>query len=661
MTPTKTTAPLQAFSLKAFCPGARSTLLSAWLSTWLGVCLGATLSACSPSTPEETLSPLERVYTVIFDKNGGDTEANPPSKTVIPPATTLDTLPEAPTREGHYFVGWNTQADGSGVPFAENTPVEDNLRVYAQWEAEATRLNMGMSPSTGILTPIIHEAYSERSTTFRVVVSGFENAADANKASLGIAPISGLHFEVESNPEGNTQNFEVSVEYDGQAAFAEGFATLHLSLANIAGYAAASSSTRINIVDGQAESRAIPLSQANMEAFNGYANTADGLTRHYRLTEDIHLDSSATNNWTPIGAAFSTPFSGSFNGEGHSLFGLRIDAFNGGHLGLFGYVGQGAEIQNLGLVDMSVGGRGHVGGLVGENRGRVRNCHAAGSANGNFYWVGCLVGSNSSPGTIEDSHATCNVTGYHYAGGLVGQSSGTVQNSYATGNISGNQHIGGLMGHNSSGTIENSHATGDITGDMWVGGLVGNNYGTLRSSYATGNIIGSSRVGGLAGISNGTVRSSYATGSVVGSDYIGGLVGWNNNIVQHCYATGSITGSVSVGGLAGHNGFSGSVQDSLALSPSLSGTTSVGRVVGSRENNALFSNHAFGGMLNSLNPAPWPNIGMHDNDGADINAATLQAEETFPQAFTLSPWTYAPGRLPGLWGQTVEMPSHLRP
>jgi uncharacterized repeat protein (TIGR02543 family) len=73
-------------------------------------------------------------YTVSFDKNGGDTEANPATKTVSNPATTIDALPGAPpTRAGHTFLGWNTKADGSGSPFGATTKVSGNITVYAQW------------------------------------------------------------------------------------------------------------------------------------------------------------------------------------------------------------------------------------------------------------------------------------------------------------------------------------------------------------------------------------------------------------------------------------------------------------------------------------------------------------------------------------------------
>jgi uncharacterized repeat protein (TIGR02543 family) len=80
--------------------------------------------------------PQPSSFTVTFDKNGGDVDAVPATKTVTSPATTVDALPVRPTRDGHAFTGWNTAADGSGTPFAASTPVSGDIRVYAQWQED---------------------------------------------------------------------------------------------------------------------------------------------------------------------------------------------------------------------------------------------------------------------------------------------------------------------------------------------------------------------------------------------------------------------------------------------------------------------------------------------------------------------------------------------
>jgi len=53
---------------------------------------------------------LTPAYTVTFDKNGGNTEAIPTTKTTIHGGN-VGTLPEAPTKTGGYtFASWNTQS-----------------------------------------------------------------------------------------------------------------------------------------------------------------------------------------------------------------------------------------------------------------------------------------------------------------------------------------------------------------------------------------------------------------------------------------------------------------------------------------------------------------------------------------------------------------------
>lgn len=72
---------------------------------------------------------------VTFDKNGGDTEANPNRTTQEqnPNGNHFELPSVQPTREGYEFTGWNTKADGTGAAFTAETEVKQSLTVYAQW------------------------------------------------------------------------------------------------------------------------------------------------------------------------------------------------------------------------------------------------------------------------------------------------------------------------------------------------------------------------------------------------------------------------------------------------------------------------------------------------------------------------------------------------
>ena len=78
---------------------------------------------------------------VIFDKNGGDTEASPrimSQEKVAGSANHFDLPTTNPTRTGYLFNGWNTKADGSGDAFTAATDVTSNITVYAQWKDSTT-------------------------------------------------------------------------------------------------------------------------------------------------------------------------------------------------------------------------------------------------------------------------------------------------------------------------------------------------------------------------------------------------------------------------------------------------------------------------------------------------------------------------------------------
>ena len=258
-----------------------------------------------------------------------------------------------------------------------------------------------------------------------------------------------------------------------------------------------------------------------------------------------------------------TQFTGVFDGNDHTISNLTIAASTKDFVGLFGYVGYGGQIFNLGVGNVTMTGDEYVGGLVGRNEGSLTFCSATGSVaieGSAVRYVGGLVGYNNS-GTLTSCSASGSVnrvSDYSYAvGGLVGGNDGTLIACSASGSVTGGYYVGGLVGYNSSGTLTSCSATGSVSGDsMSVGGLVGEDYsGTLTSCYATGSVsAGGYYAGGLVGRNYwGTLTSCYATGAVIGYDYVGGLVGYNYGTLTSCYATGSVTCFYYVGGLAGYN------------------------------------------------------------------------------------------------------------
>jgi len=161
----------------------------------------------------------------------------------------------------------------------------------------------------------------------------------------------------------------------------------------------------------------------------------------------------------PIG-----PFTGAFCGQGYEIGDLYIARPDEEGVGLFGFLGEGGVVQNVGLVSGEVIGRVYVGGLVGLNQGTMHQSYSAASVTGIDIEgrVGGLVGQNS--GAISNSYCSGSVVSHARVGGLVGDNGGTVSDSYFSGTISGERWVGGLVGLNLWGTANNSHYNCDEVG-----------------------------------------------------------------------------------------------------------------------------------------------------------------------------------------------------
>jgi hypothetical protein len=281
-------------------------------------------------------------------------------------------------------------------------------------------------------------------------------------------------------------------------------------------------------------------------------NTPLDWSSHFVLTQNIFFIMGS--DLAPVGSV-SQPFTGVMDGQGHYLTGASINLPDESHVGLFGYIGSGGQVKNLGS-RISVSGQGDVGGVAGENLGTLTDCYVTASVTGTTDWAGGLVGLNR--GTVTRCYADGPVSGLFDVGGLAGGNSGTLTDCYATGSVSGTTVVGGLVGYHTFGTIQACYATGSVSGTgNHFGGLVGYQYDSdISLSYAAGPVSGIGHYhGGLVGYIdyNSTVIYCYAAGPVSGGWHVGGLAGWNDNMITACYAAGPVSGTAYFGGLAGTN------------------------------------------------------------------------------------------------------------
>ncbi len=245
----------------------------------------------------------------------------------------------------------------------------------------------------------------------------------------------------------------------------------------------------------------------DMGCLDGPDAGEDGDCAGYELTADLDFDTDDDGdvdadddypNWVPIGGTYAA----AFQGNGRTIANLTTNG--AGDRGLFGELGTGSSVSNLGLVDVAVTSigstRARAGGLAAVVRGTVAAVYVRGgtvsiTSFGNDALAGGLAGVHAG-GFLRACHATAAVSGaglYIDVGGLAGLSQGAVVASYATGAVSGSGggagRFGGLVGRTdtAAAAITNSYATGAVSGTgstPATGGLVGQNAsGTSTASY----------------------------------------------------------------------------------------------------------------------------------------------------------------------------------
>jgi hypothetical protein len=145
------------------------------------------------------------IYTVTFDKNGGDTNANPTTIDVKEPATTIGKLPDEPTRTDYNFSGWWTGngiaddgigvdgGDGWGTAFLADTEVDDDITVYAKWVENP-------SDSTISPTSAIFDKHSGSANYQDIVVTITSQSTTLSAIKNGaVVLVEGTDYSVSSN------------------------------------------------------------------------------------------------------------------------------------------------------------------------------------------------------------------------------------------------------------------------------------------------------------------------------------------------------------------------------------------------------------------------------------------------------------------------------
>lgn len=230
----------------------------------------------------------------------------------------------------------------------------------------------------------------------------------------------------------------------------------------------------------------------------GLKAIANDPSGNYVLAADITL----TGQWTPLGTEAS-PFTGTFDGGGHSIKGLTVTASRDlDNSGLFGYA-KGATLKNVSIIGAKVDGDEHVGILLG----------------------------NAKQVSISGVMTSGIVTGRDHVGGIVGDASGDADNGDFTsisncmstaGVFSRSYQAGGIAGIVKAGNIDKCFFYGSATAEEGFAGAGG--ISALIDGGAgmfTNNVSAAIYIKGSASVDNSDPNNNY--------EHAHSIVGWNNN------------------------------------------------------------------------------------------------------------------------------------
>jgi len=372
---------------------------------------------------------------------------------------------------------------------------------------------------------------------------------EANKVYRSI-PVNGTATENSITLESWVATLSTGTQYSTQAKSTHiSISGMKLRFPTVTPFALEGDGTQDNPykVKSAADLKAISQATAAGNSFQG---------KHFEMASDINL-SGLTYTYEPIGEE-SAPFKGHFNGKGHTIKSLDSDGRGFPEMGIFGYTGPGALIENVNLSGITMRHSGAtLGCLVAVSYGRVSNCN-----------VNARIVSTGE-----------------VAGGIVGQSVGRIENCKFTGKIEGTGCIAGIAGlsyssiHNCA-TEANISLTG-VHSQMYsqAAGIAGQLFtpdGMERSgiydSYSSGSIndtYGFSPVGGVVCLaSNSTVERCYNTASITAilkdtkyDTNTGGVAAWSSgSVIKDCFNAGTIMktlgqgvkASEMVGGVVGY-------------------------------------------------------------------------------------------------------------
>ncbi len=275
-------------------------------------------------------------------------------------------------------------------------------------------------------------------------------------------------------------------------------------------------------------------------------NESATVSVNFVLVNDIDLTDT---DFKPISL-----FAGTLDGKGHSIKGFSFRD-KGDRTGFIRTVTASGTVKNL-KVEGAVtplGEMSEVGGIAGENSGRIENCSFKGFILGQEI-VGGIVGHNKEQGIIKGCINSASVNATKRTGGIAGFNEGIIESSENRGEINAARKTASEMDEDRGKDEEESFYEEEAengfdrvifdTFDLKDDDILKKLDNGLKINYT----------GGITGVCSGTVRDCLNSGTVgyPHSGYkTGGITGYDRGIVTGCMNTALVFGRKDVGGIAG--------------------------------------------------------------------------------------------------------------
>jgi len=285
-----------------------------------------------------------------------------------------------------------------------------------------------------------------------------------------------------------------------------------------------------------------------------FDNVRNYLGSTFLQTADIDLGVAPYNEgtgWIPLTENVDYPFTGTYEGAGHHIFNLTINAPDSPYRSLFGF-GENCSVSNLKLEGVSIHASHSSGALfcVCKNA-QISNISISGTIVGALHDTGGIVATARNFSQLSNCSTNMQVSGGHYSAGLVSYLVfSSVTDSYALGTVQGMDGCGGLVGDMSQSTLQNSFAISSINAGYVIGGLVGmmNSTSSVSNCFARCSISSVGLAGGISGTMSGdsSIINSYSASEFPAGESKGGLAGGTSfGDSSNSYYDADLAGEVS--------------------------------------------------------------------------------------------------------------------